>query len=560
MSHDREPVLERRPAVNLAQLRMRARPAPTALALLSAVALAAAGPVVAAQEAEPGWVVERVRFEPVADGGGHIRVDGSPTYRGTVEVRSGPAGLAVISEVSLNDYVKGIVEMPADWPAEALEAQAVAARTYALNQRASTADSTWRAAGADICATQQCQVYGGVDGERRPSGDRWVAAADATAGQVLLSRGEPILALYSSSNGGRSTAGGKPYLKAINDPDDARSPLSRWSNAVPLGSVAGMLGVAPPLTLVGVSSQEGAVVYTVKDPAGVASSRSIGADDFRGRANSSLGAAPGLPSAVPSPRFSVATSGDRAVISGGGWGHGMGMSQYGAYGKALQGMSSDAILAAYYGGITPTTLGGDQLPASIRVAVALGQSGVTVSAERYFRPVSESGIPLGGVEVGRWKVKPAKGGVRVIPPVGRDQPLTARTASVEPPGPESTPVVRFDLTAPAVVTVRYVTPTGQPGAGPAEVVDVGEVIRPLPPPLTRGSYRVVIEADGGPGRFLSVPLHLEVDGPVRVRGQTVGAGEPVASRGGRAPVAALALLLVVVMGAALAASRNAARP
>jgi len=208
MSHDREPVLERRPAVNLAQLRMRARPAPTALALLSAVALAAAGPVVAAQEAEPGWLVERVRFEPVGDGGGHIRVDGSPTYRGTVEVRSGPAGLAVISEVSLNDYVKGIVEMPADWPAEALEAQAVAARTYALNQRASTADSTWRAAGADICATQQCQVYGGVDGERRPSGDRWVAAADATAGQVLLSRGEPILALYSSSNGGRSTAGG----------------------------------------------------------------------------------------------------------------------------------------------------------------------------------------------------------------------------------------------------------------------------------------------------------------------------------------------------------------
>ena len=533
---------------------MRVRPAPTALALLSAVALTAAGPAVAAQDAGPGWVVERVRFEPVTDGGGHITVEGDSTYRGTVEVRPGPGGLAVISEVSLDDYVKGIVEMPPDWPAEALEAQAVAARTYALNQKAATADSTWKAAGADICATQQCQVYGGVTGERRPGGDRWVAATDATAGQVLLSGGQPILALYSSSNGGRSIPGGKPYLKAVRDPDDARSPLSRWSSAAPLGAVAAMLGVGPPLTLVGVASQGGAVVYTVKDQAGVASQRSIGADDFRARANSSLGAPPGLPSAVPSPRFSVATSGDRAVISGGGWGHGMGMSQYGAYGKALRGMSSDSILAAYYGGITPTTVGADQLPASIRVAVSLGRSAVTVRPERYFRPVSETGIPLGGVELGRWRVTPAKGGVRVIPPEGRDQPLTARTAKVEPPGPEALePVVRFDLTAPAVVTVRYVTPTGEPGVAPAEVVDIGQNARALPPPLTRGEYRIVIEADGGPGRFLSVPLHLEVDGPVRVRGHTVGLGEPVDAAGrGRAPVVAVALLLVVVMGTALA--------
>ena len=534
---------------------MRVRPAPTAFALFSAVALASAGPSVApvgADEPKPGWVVDKVRFEPVADGGGALTVEGTGTYRGTVEVAPAGGGLAVINEVSLSDYVKGIVEVPAEWPAQAQRAQAVAARTYALNHKASEIASPWRAAGADICPTQACQVYVGVEGEQRPNGANWLAAVDATAGQVLLSGGAPILALYSSSNGGRSVSGGKPYLKSVNDPDDARSPLSRWSHSVPLAALAPVLGVAPPFTLVAVSSQGGAVVFTVKDQAGVASQRSMAAEEFRDRANGALGAPAGLPSALPTSRFSVGTAGDRAVIDGRGWGHGMGMSQYGAYGKAKRGMAADDILAAYYGGIRPTTLGPDQLPANMRVAVALDRRTVTVHPERYFRVVSGSGTQLGGVEVGRWRVERAEGGVRVIPPEGRDRPLTAEAAAVEPArsGTEA-PTVRFDLTAPAVVTVRYVTPAGQPGSIPPRVVDAGEVAQPLPRPSTRGDYQVVIEADGGPGRFLAVPLHLRVDGPDRIRVRTAGAGPPVAQRRGRAPMLALALLLVTGMGLGL---------
>ena len=540
---------------------MRVRSAPTALALLSALALASAGPFLApaAGEEERGWVVDKVRFEPMADGGGTVTAESIGTYRGAVEVVPAGGGLAVINDVSVEDYVKGVAEVPAQWPAAAQRAQAIAARTYALNQKANSVDTPWRAAGADICPTQDCQVYLGVASEQRPSGENWVAAVNATAGQVLLSGGEPILAMYSSSNGGRSVSGGKPYLRAVNDPDDARSALNRWSHAVPLSAFVPLLGVAPPFTLVNVGRGTGAVMFTVKDPAGALSQRSMAPEDFRSRANGALGAPAGLPSALPSSRFTVKTSGDQVVLEGGGWGHGVGMSQHGAYGKAMRGMSASDILATYYGGIRPTTLGPDELPATMRVAVALGRGGVTVSPERQFRVLSGSGEPLGHLEVGRWRVVPAKGGVRVVPPEGRDRPLAAEAAVVEPPPPgQDTPLLRFDLTAPAVVTVRYVTPAGVPGMVPPKVVDAGEVVERLPRPSTRGDYRVLIEADGGPGRFLAVPLLLRVDGPDRLLVRLAGAGPPEPTRPSRAPTFALATLLLSGTALGLARVRRSA--
>ena len=540
---------------------MRVRSAPTAFALLSALALASAGPLLAPAAAaeERGWVLDKVRFEPVAEGG-TVDVESIGVYRGAVEVVAAGGGLAVINDVPLEDYVKGVVEVPAQWPAAAQRAQAIAARTYALNQRANSVAAPWRAAGADICPTQDCQVYAGVAGEHRPAGENWVAAVNATAGQVLLSGGQPILALYSSSNGGRSVSGGKPYLKAVNDPDDARSALNRWSHAVPLAALVPLLGVTPPFTLVNVGRDTGAVMFTIKDPAGALSQHSMAPEDFRSRANGALGAPAGLPSALPSPRFTLKTAADRVVFEGGGWGHGVGMSQHGAYGKAMRGMSASDILAAYYGGIRPTKLGPDQLPATIRVAVAQGRGAVTVAPDRHFRVLSGSGEALGHLEVGRWRVVPATGGVRVVPPEGRDRPLSAEAAVVEPAPPGlDTPLLRFDLSAPAVVTVRYVTPTGVPGSVPPQVVDAGEVVQPLPRPSTRGEYKVLIEADGGPGRFLTVPLLFQAEGPDRLLVGMAGAGPPEPSSApGRAPAVAVASLLVSAMAIGLARVRRGA--
>ena len=548
------------PLATLSGPQMRVRTAPTAFALLSALALASAGSFLAPAAAaeEHGWVVDKVRFEPVAEAGGTVELDGVGTYRGAVEVVPAGGGLTVVNDVPLEDYVKGVVEVPAQWPAAAQRAQAIAARTYALNQKANSVAAPWRAAGADICPTQDCQVYAGVAGEQRPAGENWVAAVDATSGQVLLSGGQPILALYSSSNGGRSVSGGKPYLKAVSDPDDARSALNRWSHSVPLAALVPLLGITPPFTLVNVGRDTGAVMFTIKDPAGALSQHSMAPEDFRSRANGALSAPGGLPSALPSPRFTLKTAGDRVVFEGGGWGHGVGMSQHGAYGKAMRGMSASDILAAYYGGIRPTKLGPEELPATIRVAVAQGRGAVTVAPDRHFRVLSGSGEALGHLEVGRWRVVPAKGGVRVVPPEGRDRPLAAEAAVLEPPRPgQDSPVLRFDLSAPAVVTVRYVTPTGVPGTVPPQVVDAEEVVQPLPPPSTRGGYEVLLEADGGPGRFLAVALVLQVDGPDRLQVRMAGAGPPEPSSApSRGPAVAVAAWLVSAVGVGMARARR----
>jgi hypothetical protein len=128
-----------------------------------------------------------------------LTVAGLGTFRGTIEVRRSGGGLAVVNDVALEDYVRGIEEVPAGWPAAALQAQAIAARTYALNRAASTDATPWRAVAADICATSTCQVYNGMAAERRPQGSSWAAAVDATAGRVLLSGGQPIFARYSAT-------------------------------------------------------------------------------------------------------------------------------------------------------------------------------------------------------------------------------------------------------------------------------------------------------------------------------------------------------------------------
>ncbi|MGI9034041.1 MAG: SpoIID/LytB domain-containing protein [Acidimicrobiales bacterium] len=527
---------------------MRVRLAPTACALLAtALASTAALPARAAEPA-PGWVVDRVRFEPVVSGGA-ITVEGSGAYRGSVEVVPGPGGLAVINEVGVQDYLEGIAEMPPDWPIEALRAQAIAARTYLLSSRASAADSPWRAVGADICPTDACQVYAGMAAEQRAGAERWAAAVEDTAGQVLLYGGQPLRAMYSASNGGRSAAGGEPYLRSISDPDDAHSPLGHWHWSAPLGALAPVLGVGPPLVLTGVGRRGGTVVFTTAAPGGATAPHEVPADDFRSRVNGALHPT-GLPVALPSSNFTVGSNANSVTFDGRGFGHGIGMSQYGARGKAQRGLSAADILAAYYGGTRPAMLAADQVPATVRVALALGQRSVTVRPERYFTVLSGSGGQLGGVELGRWRVQAAPGGVRVIPPTGRDQPLTMKAASIGPsPLPAGTPVVHFDLTAPAVVTVRYVKPTGQPGSVPAQVVDAGDVTQPLPPPGSGGDYQVLIEADGGPGRFVTAPLSLRVPGPSRVAIGALGSDGPVPGRG-RLAWLALAALLVAAMGLA----------
>ena len=142
---------------------------------------------------------------------------------------AGADGLAVVNVVTLESYLLGVVasEMPSDWKPEALEAQAIAARTYAVATR-KPASSPY-----DLYPDQRSQVYRGLAGEGAPSS----AAVDATAGQVVLYQGQPIVTYFSSSSGGRTAAVQEslpgvdpaPYLVSVDDPFDTISPYHDWT-------------------------------------------------------------------------------------------------------------------------------------------------------------------------------------------------------------------------------------------------------------------------------------------------------------------------------------------
>ncbi|MGH2684744.1 MAG: SpoIID/LytB domain-containing protein, partial [Actinomycetota bacterium] len=459
---------------------------------LSVVVLALATTVApSAGAAERGWVVERVRFVPT--GGEPLQADGR-AFRGAIEVGVHGGGLAVVNELGLDDYVKGISEVPANWPAEAQKAQAIAARTYALHSLlVARQRGVVRPLGADICATQACQVYAGLASEARPGGARWAAAVDATRGQLLLYRGGPILAQYSSTNGGRTVRGSRPYLWEVPDPDDAASPYHRWRVSFAAQEIQGLFRLAGPL--VAVNRLGDTVVLTARQPDGVDYPLQMSAAHLRAEINRAFGPRPGLPLAVPSSRYGLTLEGDQVVLAGGGWGHGIGMSQYGALGKARRGMAAPDILAAYYGGIRPTFVAPERLPSGIRVVVAEGRGAVTVASMGGFQVVDQVGNPLVAAGAGVWRIEPAGGGVRVVPPEGYDQPL--RAAALEPAAPAvgQQPVVRFALDAPAAVTVKLVGPTGEATVAEGQL-PAGDHALPLQE-ATPGDWQVVVAEGRG---------------------------------------------------------------
>jgi stage II sporulation protein D len=149
-------------------------------------------------------------------------------YRGAIEVHPGVfGGLGAVNALGLDDYVRGVLpgEMPASWHEEALKAQAVAARSYAI--------ATNRGGGVfDQYPDTRSQVYRGFDSETARSN----AAVEATAGEVLTYEGEVIPAYFFSTSGGRTEnvenvwydAEPRPYLTSVEDPYDEVSPRHRW--------------------------------------------------------------------------------------------------------------------------------------------------------------------------------------------------------------------------------------------------------------------------------------------------------------------------------------------
>lgn len=158
---------------------------------------------------------------------GPIQIGGEGAYRGDLVAAASGGTLYVVNQVSLDDYIAGVIpnEMPSSWPLAALQAQAVAARSYALATNAG--GGTF-----DQYDDTRSQVYGGLSTET-PSTNQ---AVRKTERQVLEYSGEVIPAFFSSSSGGRTEnvefgfpgASPQPYLKSVRDPYDDASPDHRW--------------------------------------------------------------------------------------------------------------------------------------------------------------------------------------------------------------------------------------------------------------------------------------------------------------------------------------------
>src|SRR2546428_13729696 len=130
---------------------------------------------------------------------------------------------------------------------EALKAQVVAARTYALSHMAYP-DPTGAALGYQLCATDACQVYRGLGVGNGPYGARWRKAVDATRDQVLLYGGRPADTLYFSTSNGQTLGNDQvfgsaplPYLRPVIERDDGGSPDSHWRAGPPFTSPARFL-------------------------------------------------------------------------------------------------------------------------------------------------------------------------------------------------------------------------------------------------------------------------------------------------------------------------------
>jgi stage II sporulation protein D len=216
-----------------------------------------------------------LRFVP---GAAPLRLDGQ-AYRGGLLVhRRGPS-LTIVNKLPLDRYLRGVVpwEMPDDWPREALRAQAVVARSYAL---ATLKPGTL----FDLYADTRSQVYGGIEAES-PTTNR---AIGSTAGKVLFWNGRVATTFYHSTSGGRTVsieeawprATPVPYLVSVTDPYDTLSKHHRWGPLLLTPADVGKRVGLPRLRdLVVVRGPSGrAVSVRLK---GVRSTRSMLSQDFR---------------------------------------------------------------------------------------------------------------------------------------------------------------------------------------------------------------------------------------------------------------------------------------
>lgn len=522
------------PRSSLRSLPARLLAAATAVALLYlplAVTPLAAQP----NRADLGAAVAPIRLVP--SGGDPLAVHGLHRYFGSIEIGSATDGLVVSNRLPLERYLLGLAEVPLNWPVEALKAQVVAARTYALYTLAQPAGGSAAIYGFDICASTDCQVYSGADVAEGPAGSRWRAAVGSTAGQAVLYEGSPILARYHSTSGGATLdnpqafphEGAYPYLRGVPSTIEQGSPLYRWTTEFSLRRIQRLATSAgfwdrengklrevssrpsaegfhyPDLVFRG---RRGVTVRTaeeVRDAFRYLAPQMFPAD-YPGPGPTSGGR---LPETFPSNRIDVFTVGNTVRVIGRAWGHGVGMSQWGAHGLALRGANYVDILRHYYTGVE---VGRVPDPGRLEVGLDWAEPSVTVSGE--FSVVDGRGKTLVKEALGTWDFDHAgAGAVTIDPPRGYGLPLQVglvkapRRVEVGEPA-----YLTVALSRPAKVRTLTSASSGYEDPG-ARVAAAGRRRIVWLAPLEPGTFDIQVEATAGGTRSRTEPVRIRVAQP-----------------------------------------------
>jgi stage II sporulation protein D len=291
-------------------------------------------------------------------------------YRGTALIRvAGPGRITAINQVDMEAYLLGVVPREigrvGEELLEAAKAQAVAARTYAVRYMGRR-----EALGFDVFATIQDQVYGGIQDEHDPVS----RAVRETAGEVMLYRGEPIEAFYHSTCAGQTAAieevwneAPRPYLRSVVDRDprtgeafDRSSNRFTWTQRWTAQEITGILNrtladsLPAGVSTIGEIQNMQVLERTPSDRVRrmrITTSNGtfhVGGDRIRWILLTPAGVS------LNSSKFDVelvrgpAGRVQEVVATGGGWGHGIGMCQVGAMGRARAGQDYRTILTTYY--------------------------------------------------------------------------------------------------------------------------------------------------------------------------------------------------------------------
>ncbi len=334
-------------------------------------------------------IIESSQDTTLESQGGTVSINGTK-YRDKINIFYDGNNLVAVNVIEADNYLRGVIakEMPSSWPLEALKAQAVVARAYVATNMNKHATQ-----GFNVCATTHCQVYGGYSAETTSTNK----AVDETAARLMYYGGRPAEGYFHSASGGKTENSGNiwndhlPYLVGVEDPYSLGSPFDTWTakispvqmklllsgNGINIGDVTGVKitkttenGRALELTIYGTKGTHILQKDRIRIFFGAAAIKSTYFTLEAGQASTGNNIQPEIPKndgslgsifislkSLVDAQTTFDNSKDSSesigtlVFNGKGYGHGVGMSQYGARGMALEGLDYRDILRHYFKGI-----------------------------------------------------------------------------------------------------------------------------------------------------------------------------------------------------------------